>query len=44
MLRYGGMLDRKMCGLTVVVVWAHAPAAPLVAETVEVGDGGCGVG
>jgi len=44
MLRYGGMLDRKICGLRVVVVWAHAPAAPLVAETVEVDAGGCGFG
>jgi len=30
----------KICGLRVVLVWAHAPAALLAAETVVVGDGG----
>jgi len=44
MLQNGGMLDLKMCGLRVVVVWAHAPKAPLAAVVVVVFDGGGGGG
>lgn len=43
MLRMVACWIEKICGLRVVVVWAHAPAALLAAEAVVVGNGDGGV-